>query len=373
MTSTSVLENYGIDLESGFLPCSPPLQVLPELYAPWEEMASSLSGLLNAHAFRSAVETMPLITDLTPLKTNAELERAMLLLSCFGHGFVWENYESSGYVPPCIAVPWTKVAERLSRPPTLAHASLVLQNWRLLDPDGPVALGNIATLIQFHGGLDEAWFYLVTTEIESTGARILKEFDTISAALAASDLDKVAASLVSACDVLGQLRETLNRMHDYCDPYIFYNRIRPFLASFEGIEYQGCDPLLRDYFGGSAAQSSLLQAIDAMFGIVHHDDNARGYLHEMRNYMPRGHAAYIEHLESSPPLVQSTRSHNGCRRALVACIEALAEFRKDHLKMVGRYVMAQSSHAGPGHTGTGGTDPMPFLRQVTRGTRVPGT
>ena len=368
-----MLETFNIDQENGFLPGNPPLQALPQLYTPWEELAASISALLNARAFRSAAETLPLITDLSSLKTKPELERAMLLLSCFGHAFVWENYESSGYVPSCIAVPWTKVAEKLSRPPTLAHASLVLQNWRLIDPAGPITLGNIATLIQFHGGLDEAWFYLVTTEIESRGGRILKEFATINAALTAAKLDTVTKSLTSVCDSLTQLRTTLNRMYEHCDPYIFYNRIRPFLASFEGIEYRGCDPLVRDYFGGSAAQSSLLQAIDGMFGIQHHDENARGYLKEMRNYMPRRHAAYIRHLETSPSLVESTRSHDRCRHALESCVEALAEFRKDHLKMVGRYVMAQSSDAGPGHTGTGGTDPMTFLRHVAQGTRVRST
>ena len=127
-------------------------------------------------------------------------------------------------------------------------------------------------------------------------------------------------TLLSVCDVLARLKTTLNRMYEHCDPYIFYNRVRPFLASFEGIEYQGCDPLSRDYYGGSAAQSSLLQAIDAMLGIIHHEDKARSYLREMRNYMPRGHAAYIAQLESRPSLSRSTSSHRGCRRALEACI-----------------------------------------------------
>ncbi|HCF72244.1 MAG: hypothetical protein CMK60_05160 [Proteobacteria bacterium] len=364
-------DRYGIDPNNGFLPGKAPLQALPQAYAQWDEIAGSLSELLNAHSFRSTVEAMPVISDITALETSAELERAMLLLSCFGHAFVWEDYQSSGYIPPSIAVPWTQVADRLARPPTLAHASLVLQNWRLLDPDGPVVLGNIATLIQFHGGLDESWFYLVTTEIESTGAGILREFDTICSALMGPDLDKVAGSLQSVYALLGRLRSTLNRMYEHCDPYIFYHRVRPFLASFERIEYRGCDPLSRDYFGGSAAQSSLLQAIDAMFGVGHREDKARSYLQEMRNYMPRRHAAYIAQLESRPSLARSTRSHAGCHRALDACIEALAEFRQDHLKMVARYIMAQTSQAGPGHTGTGGTDPMIFLRQVTQDTRTP--
>ena len=157
-------------------------------------------------------------------------------------------------------------------------------------------------------------------------------------------------------------------MYENCDPYIFYNRIRPFLASFEKIEYQGCKQNPRSYFGGSAAQSSLLQAIDAMLGITHQEEKSRSYLVAMRNYMPTGHATYINDLENERPLARAIERHNGCRQIHTACVDALTKFRQSHLKIVANYVSSQMSNIGPGHTGTGGTDPIVFLKQIAKDT-----
>jgi len=363
-----MLDSYQIDAANGFLPGHEPLEALPDEFEVWDTMAREFSGLLNAGVFRTQAEAMPIIDDVSSLQTSMELERAMLLLSIFGHGFVWQGYESSGYIPESIAIPWTLVAERLGRPPTLAHASLVLNNWKQLEPNGSIKLGNLRTLIQFHGGLDESWFYLVTTEIEAIGAGVLKQFDRIQQGADSDDFQQIEDSLEEVQEYLVALNTTLNRMYENCDPYIFYNRIRPFLASFKNIEYRGCKKNPRNYFGGSAAQSSLLQAIDAMFGIVHQEEQSRSYLVTMRNYMPTGHAAYINALENGRPLVRAIERHNGCQHIHTACVNALIEFRQSHLKIVAKYVSSQISQTGPGHTGTGGTDPMVFLKQVAKDT-----
>jgi len=363
-----MLDSYNIDIANGFLPAHEPLEALPDEFEIWDSMAREFSGLLNAGVFRTQAESMPIIDDVSSLQTSMELERAMLLLSIFGHGFVWQDYESSGYVPESIAIPWTLVAERLGRPPTLAHASLVLNNWKKLEPNDSIKLGNLRTLIQFHGGLDESWFYLVTTEIEAIGAGVLKQFDRIQQAAQSDDFQQIENSLEMVRESLVALNTTLNRMYENCDPYIFYNRIRPFLASFENIEYKGCKQNPRSYFGGSAAQSSLLQAIDAMFSIEHQEEQSRSYLVKMRGYMPTGHAAYISGLENDKPLAHAIEQHNGCRHIHTACVDALIEFRQSHLKIVAQYVSSQMSQTGPGHIGTGGTDPMVFLKQVAKDT-----
>ena len=61
-------------------------------------------------------------------------------------------------LPENIAVPFGTLAAALDRPPILAHRSIVLENYRLLDTTLPPRLGNIATLNQFLGGMDEAWY-----------------------------------------------------------------------------------------------------------------------------------------------------------------------------------------------------------------------
>ena len=105
-----------------------------------------------------------------------------------------------------------------------------------------------------------------------------------------------------------------------------------------------------------------------MFGIVHQEEQSRSYLVTMRSYMPTGHAAYINVLENDRPLARAIEGHDGCQHIHAACVNALIEFRQSHLKIVTKYVSSQISQTGPGHTGTGGTDPMVFLKQVAKDT-----
>lgn len=57
-------------------------------------------------------------------------------------------------------------------PPVLTHTSLILHNWRRLDPSGPVRTDNLACNCRFLGGLDETWFYIATVEIEARGGGV---------------------------------------------------------------------------------------------------------------------------------------------------------------------------------------------------------
>ena len=152
--------DYQVSEARGFLPEIDPLQRL-DTYPLWESLAGELTEVINASRVREVVADLPVLkTD--ALQTRRELERAMMLLSFFGHAVLRDRPNAPQRVPAQIAVPWCEVAARLGRPPVLSHASVVLSNWRRIDPEGPIALGNLATLLQFHGGLDEAWFYLLT-------------------------------------------------------------------------------------------------------------------------------------------------------------------------------------------------------------------
>jgi indoleamine 2,3-dioxygenase len=49
-------------------------------------------------------------------------------------------------------VPWYELSEQLGRPPVLSYASYALDNWRRLDPNAPIELGNIVLLQTFWQG-----------------------------------------------------------------------------------------------------------------------------------------------------------------------------------------------------------------------------
>ena len=60
-------------------------------------------------------------------------------------------------------------------------------------------------------------------------------------------------------------------MYEHCRADIFYHRVRPFLKGWpdDGIVYEGVNEEPKIFIGGSAAQSSLLQTLDAGLGITH--------------------------------------------------------------------------------------------------------
>ena len=124
------------------LPSRDPLHVLPGAFAEWEALAAELPKLLAAGRVRRAIEGLP-TRDVGVLHDEREQRRAMLLLSYFGHAYVWGEDPPVAVLPESLAVPWSAVAESLGRPPVLSYASYALDNWQRLDPTGPIALGNI--------------------------------------------------------------------------------------------------------------------------------------------------------------------------------------------------------------------------------------
>ncbi len=164
-----------------------------------------------------------------------------------------------------------------------------------------------------------------------------------------------------------QMSAALMRMTERCDPYVFYNRIRPYLAGWPapGLTYAGTGTPPQIWAGGSAAQSSLLQSFDAGLGIRHEHAHTRDFLDAMLQYMPPNHRALVGALRETSTI--RTRADNGSaalRDAYNACIAATDEFRRKHIGLTSQYIIKQAStHVGPGTIGTGGTDFVEFLRE----------
>src|SRR5262245_28831101 len=151
------------------MPANDPLQQLPPGYEPWDRLAAELPKLLAARRFRAAIGELPEL-DPAPLLDPGALHRAMLILSAFANAYVWETApEAATRIPRQLAVPLWQVAEREGRPPIIAHASMVLANWRKLDPAGSFDVENLATLVDLHDLPDERWFFLITAAIEARG------------------------------------------------------------------------------------------------------------------------------------------------------------------------------------------------------------
>ena len=376
-------EKFGIDPSRGFLPKEDPLQALPAEFHAWEEAACQLPKLLVSDQTRAVIDSLPLF-DAGKLSGEREYERAMILLSYLGHSYVWASKVAPSAFPKCLAVPWHAVAKKLGRPPVLSYASYALHNWRRFDLERGAELGNIALLQNFLGGIDEEWFVVVHIAIEEQAAGALTLLltgldarDQGDTALLNSIMKRISASLA-------RIYETLARMPDACDPYVYYTRVRPYIHGWkdnpalpDGMLYEGVEEyrnVPQKFRGETGAQSSIIPVLDAFFDIAQEDDFLSQHLREMRNYMPPPHRAFIETIEERKGIRDFVKQHLQNAAVLRAsyneCVEWIDRFRGKHLQYAADYIEAQkqSSTGNPTIIGTGGTPFITYLTKHQRGT-----
>ena len=126
-------------------------------------------------------------------------------------------------------------------------------------------LENLTSPITFTDSSDEKAFFLIMTCIEMLAPQI---FD----ALEKGYYDDVRS-------MIKQVRDLTQLNFKLCNPEYFYNVIRKYLGGFD-LEFETLGHFKFD--GGSAAQSSLIRALDLILGIEHSRDQA--YLDEINNY-----------------------------------------------------------------------------------------
>ena len=363
-------EDYDVDRERGFLPASDPLERLPSELDALEELAANVPQLLLAGRLRSTVRDLGAL-DASALDSRASRERALLLLSVIGGAYVWGDPEPVSTIPRALAVPWSEVARSLDRPPIVAHASIVLRNWGRIDPEGPLTLDNLRVLRTFAGSTDEQWFYLIPAAMEARGAAVVWALVAALEASDAGDEDRLASALEPVASGISDLTAILERTREHCDPYVFYHRVRPFLAGWPepGLVYEGVDDAPQRLAGGSAAQSSLFQAIDAALGIPHEDERTRPFLRAMRAHMPAPHRAFLEALDAAPPLRAFVEPRPPLATRYDDAVRELERFRKVHLEIAVRYITRQAADAVSAR-GTGGTELRSFLATAREETKA---
>jgi indoleamine 2,3-dioxygenase len=189
---------------------------------------------------------------------------------------------TSQTLPPQVAVPFLAVASHLGLPPTATYAALNLWNYTTTTTPNTALddISNLRSLHTFTGTKDEEWFYLISVAIEAQGASIIPVMLNAMDAVRANNSHVVLSSLVKFTYCVREVGRILKRMIEHCDPAVFYNDIRPFLAGSKnmgvaglprGVFYDEGDGKgeWRMYSGGSNAQSSLIQFFDICLGVEH--------------------------------------------------------------------------------------------------------
>ena len=341
------------DFSRGFLPTPDPLIRLPEPCGEWEAVAQDLSKLALNTALRPTLERLPPFR-LAALRTERESERAMSMVSFMANLYVFApDRPIATRLPTPLAVAWHGLATRLGRPPMLTYASQTLHNWRRLDPRGPIAVGNLAMIQNFLGGMDEEWFVTLHVHIEAAAGRGLSALSPAQQAVLRQDSQGLAGYLLELAASLRTMQALLRRMPERCQPDTYYHRVRPYMFGWKnnpdlphGMYYDGVAAYKgqpQQFRGETGAQSSVLYAFDAALGIRHDWDAMRAYLLELRDYMPVQDRACIAQLERGPAIRDYVCRHRfsapALREAYNESIQALAEFRQLHLDYAARYIL----------------------------------
>jgi indoleamine 2,3-dioxygenase len=309
------IADYDVSPISGFLPTSPPLTYLSPPYSAWDDLARSLPQSIATKSLRTEIRALPVLPA-EQIASKPELHRAFVVLGFLIHAYVWLDGSDhpEPNVPAQLGEPYLEVCERLGMQPTLSYAGLCLWNWGFKDSIPQMSgeaevngaahseevektamimkrlgnLENLDCLVSFTGTRGEAVFYVVPIMVEAEGGQLVNLLLEALKKAVAGDAESVIRALEETKETLPRMGALIKLLHEHCDPKVFFDRVRPFFPGGKGMEEKGMpdgvvfhksdrSKVSAKCVGGSAAQSSDFQFLDAAFGIKHGPvGNAKG-------------------------------------------------------------------------------------------------
>lgn len=379
MTDAFSIADHAITKQRGFL-CTYDVAAveLPEAFAPVAEAARELPRTLPTGRIRRHLERLPRL-DLAAFcaeAAEAELRTAFVRYTFLVQAYVWGEKEPPTRLPAMLAAPVWALARRLGQLPLLTYSAYVLDNWDRFDPSGPLALDNLYMVQNFLGGQDEAWFVLVHVAIEARAGAMLAEIPALIEAADRHDAAAAERGLAKIGTGWNDINAIFDRMPERCDPYIYFQRVRPYIHGWRdnpalgaGLVYEGVpetEGAPQTFRGQTGAQSSIVPTMDALFGIQHAQDPLRTYLDELHVYRPPAHRAFIDRVrELSRLRAFAAAGPPALREAYNDCVVCLTRFRSRHLEYAASYIHRQARDTLGNDTdvGTGGT---PFMRYLAK-------
>lgn len=374
-------KDYGLSRARGYLSHYEINDVaLPAELAAVTQAAGDLSALITSGRIRHFLDQLPdpMLEEWARTAQDRQVRTAMVHYSFLVQAYVWGEETPPPYLPANLARPIVTLADRLGQAPLLPYSAYVLDNWYRLDKAGPISLDNIAMFQNFLGGVDENWFVLVHVAIEAEAGVLLENAAQLVTLAQQGDTAAAERLLVEMDGAWERIYGHFARMGERCDPYCYFNRVRPYIHGwannpafpsggliYEGVEKFGSKP--QAFRGQTGSQSSIVPAMDALFQVGHSDDPLKSFLDELHHYRPVQHRRFIEDLAAKSTLrsfVVGSASPS-LKDAFNACVQQAARFRTRHLEYAASYINKQmgSNSGNNPDVGTGGTPFMKYLKK----------
>ncbi len=364
----------------GFLPAADPLTRFSagSEFRLLDDVGRDLPSRLLQPDFRTYAESLviPLWPDhLLPVDNLPELRLYFVRLAFLASAYINQlGQPSSHCLPANIAVPLVRVGRLLGVPPILNYAAYALYNWRRFDVGGGIELGNIDTIQNFVHLYDEHWFILVHVEIEARAATLLGAVQCLLREWVKNGElsgDLINGCLIDIADSLDRQLQALQRIPEHMSPALYFHRFRPYIRSFDNVEYRGLNSgdlaelgvkgLRINYRGETGAQSSIMPVLMSLLKIEHKPSLLVDHLQELRRYMPPSHRQLIARVTGLPDLKPLAAPE-----LFDDVLERMAQFREVHFNWAVEYI---NKHVEDPH-GTGGTPYMQWLQQLIDETRM---
>lgn len=382
------LADYDMSEEKGFLCRYNAADVrLPDGWADAASVAAKLPQVLPSKEVRAFLEeNLPPFDELSNVSglTDEQARMATVHYGFMVQSYIWGETTLTNVLPAAIAVPMVALADTLNQHPLLTYSSYVLDNWAPINPERPISLENIQMLQNFLGGQDEAWFVLVHVAIEACAGRVFSRFAEIDLAVKAKDAEAVRSHLESTAETWGEINALFDRMPERCDPYIYFERVRPYIHGWkdnpalpDGVIYEGVERYgskAQAFRGQTGSQSSIVPCMDALLGVGHAADPLRAFLDQLHAYRPSAHRRFVDDVRATStlrPFAKDAKSAS-LNDAYNANIQAVADFRSRHLEYAASYINKQGKRTSGNDTevGTGGTPFMRYLKKHRDETRA---
>ncbi len=372
--------HHDITSEFGFLtPDHAQSSQLPEELQQIRSAALELPYTLVTGRVRQFLNALPQVdvNEFCRTASVGELKLAMVHYTFLIQAYVWGEPDAPQVLPANLAVPAWQIGQALGQPPLLTYSNYVLDNWARIESEGPVDLSNVVMQQPFLGGQDEAWFVLIHVAIEAKAGPMLADIPKLMHAASKKDTSQLLTQLQQVASTWDGMNEIFDRMPERCDPYIYFNRVRPWIHGWkdnpsmkEGLVYEGVQDVNgkpQVFRGQTGSQSSIMPTMDALFGIGHAQDPLRVYLDELHRYRPPAHRAFIERVREESELRSCVSQLQSAEitECYNQCILNATQFRTRHLEYAASYINKQSrnSEGNAADIGTGGTPFMKYLKK----------
>jgi len=384
----------------GFLP-QEYIEKLPQTWSHLQPVIDNLS-VEDGQKFREYVKTLPPLSSGKYSIEGLNLTEKKFLYSMIiliTQKYVWGCGSSNlmHEIPEELGHTIYMVAEDIGIPPKLTYASVILYNWALKDVTQPLTLDNLKVNYKMTDTKSYEWFSLIHVAIEARGGVCVKQMMEAKEHMKNKNHAALIKTLGDVTEAIRAMNSIILRMYENCSPEDFWN-FRFFFEGTvnpqyfpDGLKVKGGKHKPLMFTGISAAQSALIQSIDAFFA-VKHEGHGEEVFQTMRDYMPLRHRKYVEDLTAGDNIRNyvSNTDDEELLKAYNRAVDRFTVYRQTHLKVVHDYVfepinrqkkaaeaaMKENEKKGlytEKKNGTGGSDAKPFLEETINETRATKT